>query len=174
MSMFGQSDIGSQMQAGYQQQVKKQNQGLGGINAAFAPFNQNYFNGVGQQYMNSALPGLQQQNMAEQHNLGYGMANRGLSNSGVMQQGQADLQHQMNQGRQQLVDHSLGYQNAIQQLIAQQKAMLMQQLHTANQPYAMQQQLLGQAGQMGAPSPLASIGQALGGMGNLAGTAMAM
>jgi hypothetical protein len=32
----------------------------------------------------------------------------------------------------------------------------------------MQQQLLGQAAQMGAPSPLASIGQAAGGIGNLA------
>jgi hypothetical protein len=168
MSMFGTSDIGTQMQTGYNGQVKRQNQGLGNIDQAFTPFNQNYFNQIGQQYMNNALPGLQQQGIEGQHMLGYNMANRGLYNSSPMQVGQTGLAHQMTAGRQDLTNNSLNYQNAIQQLIAQQKARLSQQLQTANQPYAMQQQLLGQAAQMGAPSPLASIGQAAGGIGNLA------
>lgn len=166
-NMFGGSDVASQMQKLSNNINTQQNAGMRGIDQAFAGFTPAYYNQAQQGFMRSQLPQLQQQGLNAQHQLGFGMANRGLWNSSSMDAGHQGLSQGLNQQRQGLAGNSVDFRNSLQGANAQQQAQLMQQLYQSMAPQRQQMQVLQQAGAMGSPSPLGPIMQGVQGLGTI-------
>jgi hypothetical protein len=152
-----------------QQQAQQQytNQAVGQINQAFAGYTPQFFQGVGQNYMNWALPQLNNQYQQTANQLGAKLANQGVTNSSGAMNAYNQLQ-QTNQLNQQGIASSAQQQaNQLQQQVGNEQAGLVAQALQSTNPQQVAQQALGAASQFSAPSSFQPLGNLFGTFGQL-------
>lgn len=79
----------------------------------FEGFQPDFFNQRAQDYVNYALPQLANQYQSTKASLGYGLANRGLTESGAARSQMSELERETGQAKQQLADTGQNQANAL-------------------------------------------------------------
>lgn len=148
-------------------QEKNTNASVNSINSAFSGFTPQFFQGVNQSYQNYAIPQLAQQRQQTQDQLGFKLANQGLTGDNSVAQGLYNKLGQANtNATQQIGQQGLAQAQGLQQQVAQEKSNLIGQAQTATNPQSFSQQAIAQAGAFGAPSQFAPVGQLFGQFAN--------
>lgn len=163
----GGSNAGDSLRNQQQQQQKLTEQSVGQINNAFAGFGPQFYQGVQDAYSKYQLPQLQQQYQGMRDQLGYKMANQGLTNSSAAGRGQQALNTSMNQGQQQVANQAVGQANQLRQQVGQEQSNLIGQAQNATSPSSIGQQATAMAAGFGAPSTFQPIGNMFGNFANL-------
>jgi hypothetical protein len=139
------------------------------IDNAFSTYDDNFFNDRAQSYIDYAMPKLAESFRGQRNQLGFGLANSGLTGSGAA--GVAKSQQNRGEGEQKLAvaDTALSQSQALRQQIDQYKTQLYQQLYAGARPG----QVVAQAGQMASRFPMQStmapFTQLAAGYGNVIG-----
>lgn len=126
--------------------------GTAAINAAYAPFDQNFYNQRQQAYVDYAMPQIANQYRTAQNQIGFGLANRGLTQSGAANQQWSDLARTNIQARQQASDTGRSQAQQLQQAISQSQNNLLNQLYQAADPAQAQSGAIATAAQFSQPS----------------------
>ena len=156
------SNVGDQAAAQAAQQQQAITQGQGEIAQAFSGFTPAFYAGVGTAYQNQALPQLQQQYQQASTGLGAKLADQGLGQSSVAQQGFGALGTAMQQGQSQIGAEALTQEQQLEQQVQSQQNALNQQLLSSTVPQDMSVAALNAASSIQAPSTFAPIGNLLG------------
>jgi len=149
------ADIARQQQ---QQQQQQYQLGLKQINAAYAPFNQDFYKQRQQAYVDYANPAYTQQYGQTRNQMLYGLANRGLLNSSAGQEQANALAIARNQAQQQIGNTAVQGAQQLQQTVEQQRAQLVGQLAATGDPTAAAQAAVSTAANFQAPSAFAPVG----------------
>lgn len=134
------------------------NASVGQIKDAFAGFTPNFYNNYAQSYVNSQLPGLQQQFNQNQKQLGFKLANQGLMKSSQSTQANSALQDANNAAKTQIGAQGQQAVQNLQQQVANQEGNLIGMAQTANQPGQLGIGAQAMATSLQGPSTFAPIG----------------
>lgn len=167
MGCGGNSSGADQLRAQQQQQQQWTNQAVGNINQAFSGFTPQFYQGIGNQYMNWALPQLTNQYQQTGQQLGAKLANQGISKSSGAQNAWNQLQNTNSLNQQQIASQAQQQSNQLRQQVGQEQANLIGQAQTATNPQAIGQQATEAALSFGAPSAFQPLGNMFGNFANL-------
>lgn len=155
---LGGSNAGDQAAGLAQQQQTQLDSALGQIQGAFSSFTPDFYNKVGQDYTNFALPQVTQQYQQQQKQLQGNLAGQGILDSS----GGANLSNQLSQNlaqaQNQVADSALNQAQTFQQGVQQQENTLVNQAEAASDPLSIAQGALAQASSIKAPSLFAPVG----------------
>jgi hypothetical protein len=163
----GAGDAGSQLAKQQAEQQRNTDTSVARINTAFQGFNPAFYQGIANAYQNATLPQLGRQFQQTQNQVGFKLANQGLGNSSQAQDLYNKLNLANNQGLQQVAGNAQQQSQQMQQQIGQQKAQLIGQAQTANNPTAINQQALSAASGFTAPSSFQPLGNMFGNFAQL-------
>lgn len=163
MSMCGGgSDAGGEARALEEQRQLRINEGLGAINKTFEQFNPAFYEQRKQDYIGYAMPQLYRQ-LANTNRQGfYGLANRGLTNSGAANQFGSNLGYEANVQKQGIADQAIGQAQQLRRDVEGQRSQLVAQLQASADPTTAAQQALASAGAYSLPSTFAPLGNLFG------------
>ena len=119
------------------QEAKRQaliNKGTANINTAFQGFTPDFYNQRANAYAAFANPQLNQQYQTTRNQIGYGLANRGLTGSGSQAQQYSNLNQQLGIARQGILDTGRSQAQALQTNVEQQRQQLLNQLYQSADP----------------------------------------
>lgn len=156
---FGGGDDGSE--ALRQQEQERQRairQGVGLIDAAFAPFNENFYRQRQEEYLQYALPQYGRQYIDARNRLLFSLADRGILGSSIQQQVADRFARTAAQARQQVADAAVQQARSLQQQIEQARSNLINQLLASQNPTLAASSALRAATQFQAPSLFQPIG----------------
>lgn len=152
------SNPNDQLNAQNQKILNAQNSAVGQINSAFSGFDPSFFQGVAKAYQNFQMPGVQQDYQTNSNNLGFKLANQGLSDSTQARQGFGALGDTMAKAQQQIGQQGQEQAQQLQQQIGQEKSNLVSQASASQNPGAIASSALGVANNYKAPSSFAPVG----------------
>lgn len=167
MSCGSTSNAGSQLQAQNQAQQQLTNQSVQQINNAFSGFNPQFYQNAQNAYTNWALPQLGQQQRDTQKQMGFSLANSGLTNSGAANTERNALSAQTAQAQQSIANNAVQTSNTLKQQIGQEQANLIGQAQSATSPSTIGQQATAAASGFTAPSSFAPLGQLFNQFGSM-------
>lgn len=154
----GGSDSGA---AARQAEIERQNRiatGQQQINETFGQFNDAFYNQRQQDYTKFAMPQLYRQ-LGQTNTQGmYGLANRGLANSGAADRFGSQLTQEANTQKQGIVDAGIAQAQQLRKDVEGQRSALFAQLQSSADPTNAAQQALATAGAYSLPSSFAPIG----------------
>lgn len=164
---FRSSDAGSQARTLQQQQQKQIEDATSQINTAFQGFNAPFYQQKAQAYEDYAMPQFQEQYQTTANQLGFQLANQGLTkgSSQAQQLGEA-LGQEASTQKQNIANQGISQAQSLQQQIEQERSGLIGQANAASDPLSIAGQAVGQAAQFSAPSTFGPIGQLFGNFAN--------
>jgi len=115
-----------------QEQLAKQSrlqQGMANIEAGFKPYDDNYFNGFNQKYLDYYNPQIDEQYGKAQQQILFGLSRAGLMDSSIRGTEMANLEKAYGTQRQGIVSGAQTYANNARSQIAQQRTALQNQLN---------------------------------------------
>jgi hypothetical protein len=130
-------------------------------------FNQDFYNNITQQYLNYAMPQIENQYQTAANQVAYKLADQGLAAGGTARDyltGQ--LQKTMSDAQQQVYNQGLSLSQSTQQQVGQQENNLINQLIAGASPALTTQQALNAATQFRAPTALPAVGNLFGTFAN--------
>jgi hypothetical protein len=137
------------------------NQGSSAIDSAFSGFTPDFYKQRQQAYVDYAMPQLSQQYNQTKNQIGYSLANRGMTPSSLTGQQQfSNLDQQMALQKQNVVDTGISQAQGLQSQILGQKNTLLNQLYQSTDPTAAGQSATQYAATMSQPSsytPLSNV-----------------
>lgn len=110
--------------------------GKGSINKVFAGFNPQFYQNRVNAYENFAMPQLADQYRQTRDQIGFGLANKGLTRSGAAGKQWSDLFRTNATAKQGVVDSAIGQANDLQKQVATQKEGIINQLYQTADPGA--------------------------------------
>lgn len=135
------------------------NQGiLFGSKTNTAGFTPQFYQGVQDAYVNYANPQLTQQYQQTNKNLGYQLANQGLTQSSAADTAQGSLNQALAQQQRGIANQGIQNAQQLQSQVGQEQNTLTNQLIASSNPGATSQQALNVASQFSAPSAFAPVG----------------
>lgn len=127
-------DYAAQAQAAEDKRQAAINTGTADINKAFAGFTPQFYNKRANAYIDYAMPQLADQYRQTSNQVGFGLANKGLSESSTAQKQWSDLFRANTSAKQGIADSAIGQSNQLQQSVANSKAQLLGQLYQTADP----------------------------------------
>lgn len=121
-------------------------------------FTPQFYKGVQDAYVNYANPQLISQYQQTNKNLGYDLANKGLTQSSAANTAQGSLQTALAQQQQGIANQGIQNAQNLQQQVGQEQNTLTNQLIASSNPGATSAQALNVASQFSAPSAFAPVG----------------
>lgn len=152
------NNAADQLRQQQQQQQAWTNQSVANINKAFSGFTPQFYQGIGDAYMNWALPQLNNQYQQTANQLGAKLANQGISRSSGAQNAYNQLQNTNQLNQQQIAGTAQQQSNQLRQQIGQEQSNLYGQAQTATNPSAIGQQALMAAQNFSLPSAFQPLG----------------
>jgi hypothetical protein len=163
----GSSSAGNQLAQQQAQQQQFTNQAVGNINQAFSGFTPQFYNQQANNYMQWALPQVNNQFQQTSQQLGAKLANQGITNSSGAQNSWNQLNNTNQLAQQGVASTAQNQANQLRQQVAGEQANLIGQAQTANNPAAIGQQATAAAASYGAPSAFQPLGNLFGNFANL-------
>lgn len=167
MGFGGSSNAGDQAQSNYLAQQAAIGQGLSQINNTFSGFTPAFYNQRQQDYVNYAMPQLQQQYQQNQQGLNYNLGQQGLLKSSAGQNLNSQLGQQYTLGQQNLQNQGLQQSQQLQQQVANTQGQLISQLTASANPSSVAGQAINSAANYSAPSAFAPVGNLFSQWGNI-------
>lgn len=155
--MGGTPDYAGQAQASENARQAQIRKGTKQVNQAFAGFNPQFYNQRRQAYIDYAMPQLSDQFTQTRNQIGFGLANKGLTQSGTSGKQWSDLFRQEGVAKQNIADTATSQSQALQQQVANSQANLINQLYTTADPASAQQSAIQTAAGFQAPSTFAPL-----------------
>lgn len=132
---------------------------MGMIDSNFSKFDDRFFDGQSQHYLDFATPQINEQYSNAQDGLGYALARQGLGASSEGSRRIAKLSGDFQLNRQGAVDKSRNVANQARQSIESARSGLIQNLYATADPIAANKNSLSQAKYLSAPQAPDQIGQ---------------
>lgn len=153
---------GAAMQAGQQEQQRqnKIRSGTAAIDNTFGQFNDDFFKGRQQGFLNYAKPQLDDQYADTRKQLTYWLDGRGLLDSSVRAQKEAELQKKYDLNSRSVTDQALDYENQTRNQVSEARSALVRDLQATGDASGAQQAAVNRATALSAQptfSPLASL-----------------
>jgi len=152
-----------------QQQAQRQQaiqQGMVNIDNVFSQYNPGYYQGIRQNTLAQLQPQFSQQYNKAGNNLTFGLADKGLLKSSAGREAATDLEVQRGIGQMGVINQAEEQVRNVQQQVAGQRANVVNQLVSSQDPtLAAQQAVAGTAG-ISAPSIIAPLGNVFQNLAN--------
>lgn len=133
--------------------------GMGNINGAFGQFDDNWFNGRRQAYLDFSLPQLEDQYSKARQSLIYALARGGNLQSSIGAGRLGDLKTQYDTNKQQLQSQADAVANQARQDVIQQRSALIDQLNSTADANAAQSEAMNRARLLSAAPTFSALGQ---------------
>lgn len=164
--LSGSPDYSGDAQNQEQQRQASINAGTSKINQAYSQFNPAYYQQRAQDYINYAMPQLQQQFQGTRNQQGFNVANRGLRGGSVNKQQTSDLARAFSGAQQGIADTGLAQSQQLQQQVEASRNALLGQLYQSADPASAQAQARNTAASFATPSTFAPLGNAFSSLSN--------
>lgn len=151
------------------QEQKRQNlirQGTKSINQSFAGFTPQFYDKARQAYLDFALPQFATQYQDTKSQIGFGLANRGISTGSAAKKQWSDLARQTSVGQQAIADQATGVAQGLQKDVAASKNDLLNMLYQTADPAGAATQATSTAAGFQIPSTFAPIANQFSGLIN--------
>ena len=153
MGLFGGGDdAASDMRKMEAERQARISQGMGQINQIFGGFDEPFYAGRRQAYVNYAMPQFGEQARQMQNQLFFALANRGLQRGSAAGQQQSAFDVESARQKQAIIDAAFGQSQTLRQQVEGQRSSLISQLQASADPNSVAQQALASATQYSAPS----------------------
>lgn len=130
-------------------------------------FTPDFYEGIANDYIKSAIPQLAQQQKSTGDSIKYGLFNRGLSKgSSAYNTAMSDLNQATGTAEQQVADNALGAARSTQQQVMSAYQNAMSQLYSTTNPGQSAQQSIGTAAQFRVPQSFTPISNMFSGLAN--------
>lgn len=141
-------------------------QGTQAINQAFAGFTPSFYQQRAQAYDDFALPQLSQQYQTNRNQVGFNLANRGLTASSAANKQWSDLARSLGQAKQAVADTGISQAQQLQQSVEGQRSTLLNQLYQGADPAGAGASAVNVAAGYAQPSTFAPLGNMFAGLAN--------
>ncbi len=131
--------------------------GTGQVDQAFAGFNQPFYDARRQAYIDYALPQLSDQYQTTRNQVGFGLANRGQTNSSTANKQWSDLFRTTEASKRGIADAATAQSQDLQKQIAGSRQNLINQLYTTADPANASQSAISTAAGFQTPSTFAPL-----------------
>lgn len=166
-SPFGFSDIfGSSRPPSPNQSINKGKLYQMVKSPTYKGFDENFYKQRADAYSAYAMPQLAQQYKQASNAIDFGLANRGLLNSGANNQAQSNLNLALGQQKQNVVDTGIAQSQALRTNVENSRQQAVQQLYQSADPGQAQLQALNSYNSLSQPSAYAPIANAFSGLAN--------
>lgn len=152
------SDAGKEIELQNLQRQQAVQRGMTNINSVFGKFDEPYYEGIRNTTLNTLMPQFQTQQKNVSRGAAYGLASRGLLNSGAAKETGTELQKESTLGRILVNNQANQAVSNARQDIGRQQAQVTSQLVQSQDPALAAQQALTSAASVGAPSLIAPLG----------------
>ncbi len=132
-------------------------QGTRQVNQAFGGFNQDFYNKRRQAYIDYAMPQLSDQFTQTRNQVGFGLANKGLTQSSTAGKQWSDVFRQAQTSKQGIADAATAQSQDLAKQVELQRQNLLGQLYTTADPASASQQAISTAAGFQAPSTFAPL-----------------
>lgn len=140
--------------------------GMGQINSAFAGYDDNFYNNRAKSFLNYAMPQLAQQYQSTRNQIGFNLANRGISDSSQAQNQWSNLYQQVGQQKQGLVDQAQAQENQLRQQVQGLRGNVINTLYQTADPSQAGQGIASAISQIKQPSVYPALGNMFGNLLN--------
>jgi len=155
--MGGSPDYAGEAQAAEQKRQQAITSGTKKVNKVFSGFGPQFYNKRRQAYIDYALPQLADQYTQTRNQIGFGLANKGLTSSSTAGKQWSDLFRTAQTARQGVADSANAQANDLKKQIASQRQNLINQLYVTADPASAQQNAIQTAAGFQAPSTFAPL-----------------
>jgi hypothetical protein len=138
------------------------NQGMSDINSEFSGFNDNYYKGVANDYLNYATPQMMQQYQQTKNQLSYSLARNGLLNSGAAVQKNQSLGNELATQESNLANSAQSEANTKRAAVSDAQTNATNELISSGSPELAQEQAGEATAGLRTPSAFAPIGNLFG------------
>ena len=159
-------DYAGQAAALEAQRQQRIQQGTNEINQIFGAYDKGFFDQRAKAYEDFALPQLSQQYQQTRDQIGFNLANRGLSKSSAANKQWSDLFRNMQSAKQGIADTGRGQAQQLQQQLDTAKGTLLNQLYQSADPAQAAQSAVATAASISQPSTFAPLANQFSGLLN--------
>lgn len=138
------------------------NQGMGQVNNTFGQFNDDYYGGIRNAYMDYVQPDFNKQYEDAQRQLALALARQGVSSSSIAADRQSNLQDMYNKNQLQLQQQADGYVNDRRSAVEQARGAVVSQLNASGNAGQAGQQAIAQASSLQALPEFSPLGSLFG------------
>lgn len=164
---LGSDDAGEEIQRLNKERQQLIQQGMLGINHAFAGFDQGFYDRQKAAVLAAQLPQVGRQFLAQRAQLGYGLADRGLTRSSASANLGSSLQQELAQQQRNVVNQAIQATQGLQQNISASKGNIISQLQQSADPTLAAQRSVEAATQFSAPSIVQPLGDLFSNWSNI-------
>lgn len=159
--MYGGASDGGAAAAEKQRQGAIQS-GMQDIDKQFSGFDDKYYKGVGQDYLNFATPQMVQQYQRTKNQLAYSLARNGLTNSGAAVQRGQSLNNELSTQESNLANSAQSEENTARAKVSDAQTNVTNELISSGDPTVAREQSADATAGLRAPSAFAPIGNLFG------------